>query len=120
MSSLLSAEELLEAKLKRKLLEELKAELDKALGDQIADLDSVISAPRPPTSALQKVAESLVWTQNSRGEYAFTMDRGSNEVKPELRPLLEAIKQSMAMKLQLGRFEYSLSDNPRFLNRRPV
>jgi hypothetical protein len=119
MSELISPADRIKAEAKIEEIDMLIAQLTK----RRADLKTVLTqkqsdTPTSTTSELQNLAEGLNWTPNSRGEYAFTTPKGSNETKPELRPLLGAINASSARKLVLGGFEYSLNGNPRFLSRR--
>ena len=111
MSQGLSAEQLLEAKLKRTIYAEIVAEYERKL----ADIDSVLESSKPiGTSDLQRLAEGLPWRSNQYGEGTFATNYDGSD-KAELKPLFEAISRASG-KLVLGHYEYSR--NGRFLNRR--
>jgi hypothetical protein len=83
----------------------------------VAGPGTALSPPVESTSSLQALGESLPWRPNSWGEWSFTTSLDGSTIAV-LRPLLEAISRSPARKLVLGRFEYSLSYNPKFINRK--
>jgi hypothetical protein len=113
MASLISAEEHLRLKVEREILA-ANVKRDQA---RIADIDSMLS--QPSTSGLQALAESLTWKTNSWGEYTFRTET-SGAVIARLAPLVEAVERSPSRRLILGPFEYSVSANPKFLNRKRV
>jgi hypothetical protein len=113
-ASFLSAAEFQAAKSKR----EAYAAIVALLQSWIADIDAALAPPKASTSEIQKLAGSLPWKTNSRGEWCYrTLRDGSPD--PKLAPLIEAIKASIAEELTLGSFVYSLSGD-KFLNRRPA
>jgi len=111
-ASFLSAAELQAARSKR----EAYAAIVTLLQSWIADIDAVLAPPRPSTSGIQQLAESLDWKTGPRGPWAWrTLPDGSPD--PKLAPLIEAIKSSVTEELTLGKWTYSLS-GAKWINRR--
>jgi len=77
--------------------------------------------PSKQPSLNPQAVDALKWTPYQEGEasWTFATDR-EGRLHPKAKPLLDAILASPDKRITIGSYEYSLSSNRKFLQRRPL
>ena len=90
--------------------------------ERIRVLEALAKEERPVILApiLEEAIKAIEWREKDpHFAWAFVRDKQGNEIQGVL-PLVKAIESSSKGKLQVGGFEFSLSKNRMFLQRRSL